>query len=235
VNRVLIAAAWVAALAGCVNEPALTDDRGIATVTSEIGNDVLDGPVLIRPWNDINYLTSEGGGGCDIVANRTAPGPWEEFNVISLGSNWIALQAATTGLYVSAEGGGGGALHANRTAIGIWEQFWVPNIDSSVWQFNTWNINYWLCAEGGGGNIVNATRTTPAQWETFFIQPLPDLAGYKNNRGKCRCIDGSMETAPIIPPSKSHDVCTAAVNAACQKCWDKGKGPGSGARCDNRG
>jgi hypothetical protein len=144
------------------------------------------------------------------------------------------LQAATTGLYVSAEGGGGGLVHANRTAIGPWEQFWIPNPDSDVWQFNTWKIQNWLCAEGGGGGLVNATRTSAHEWETFFIQPLPDLAGFKYTRGKCRCSNGQMETVPIIPPSKDHNVCSNAVKAACQICWDRGLGPPIADGCDGR-
>jgi hypothetical protein len=239
VQWVLIAAASVAALTACgVDGNGPADDRpgggnDVSTVSSEVLSSALDGPIWIYTWNG-NFVTSEYGGGCDVVANRTVPGPWEEFNVISLGGNWIALQAATTGLYVSAEGGGGGLVHANRTAIGPWEQFWIPNPDSTTWQFNTWNINYWLCAEGGGGGQVNATRTSPHQWETFFIQPLPDLAGYKATRGKCRCKDGYVATSPINPPSKNHDVCTAAVKAACQICWNRGQGPGAGDGCDGR-
>ena len=37
--------------------------------------------VALRTWNGANYLTAENGGGAEVVANRTAIGPWEIFTL----------------------------------------------------------------------------------------------------------------------------------------------------------
>jgi hypothetical protein len=117
-----------------------------------------------------HYVCAEGGGGQNLLANRSAAGPWEKFKVIPLencvpippetscndirpgpytdrselipGSEFkVALQAAN-GMYVCAESGGASWLTANRTAIGPWETF---------------GLGY------SGGNRV---RTAQAAWAT---------------------------------------------------------------------
>jgi hypothetical protein len=96
------------------------------------------------------YLCAEGGGGGDVVANRSAIGSWEQWRVFGYdkasGSRWpdggvfepgvgitgdrnahphgvrIGLQAAN-GMWVSASSAGNGPLTANGPAYAGWEMF----------------------------------------------------------------------------------------------------------------
>jgi flagella basal body P-ring formation protein FlgA len=58
-----------------------------------------------------------------LIANRTAIGAWEEFDLINNADGSISLRALANGRYVTAENAGAAALIANRTAIGPWEEF----------------------------------------------------------------------------------------------------------------
>jgi hypothetical protein len=58
-----------------------------------------------------------------LIANRTAIGAWEQFDLLSPSSGNIALRAHANNMYVTADNAGASPLIANRTAIGTWEQF----------------------------------------------------------------------------------------------------------------
>jgi len=58
-----------------------------------------------------------------LIANRTAIGGWETFQLLHNGDGSISLRAGANGKYVTAESAGAAALIANRTAIGPWEEF----------------------------------------------------------------------------------------------------------------
>ncbi len=69
------------------------------------------------------YVTAENAGAQPLIANRTAIGPWETFQLVTNPNGSISLRAQANGQYVCAEGGGAQPLIANRAAIGTWEQF----------------------------------------------------------------------------------------------------------------
>jgi len=111
------------------------------------------------------YVCAVGGGGSEIVANRTAAGLWETFGLIALGNDWVALQASN-GMYLCAEGGGGREVVANRTTIGEWERFKLINPEGRKISLQAANGMY-VCAEGGGGRELVANRTVITPWEQF--------------------------------------------------------------------
>jgi hypothetical protein len=62
-----------------------------------------------------------------LIANRTAVGAWETFQLIHNPDGSISLKAQADGDYVTAENAGAQPLIANRTAIGTWEEFDLIN------------------------------------------------------------------------------------------------------------
>ncbi len=83
----------------------------------------LSGSTIALETDRGRFLCAELGGGRELVANRTAIGPWERFTLVQIGGR-IALKTYN-GHYVCAEAGGGRELVADRTAIGPWELFTV--------------------------------------------------------------------------------------------------------------
>src|SRR5262245_20137699 len=70
-----------------------------------------------------------------LVADRTAVGAWEQFQVIDAGSGFIALRSVGTGLFVSADlnRSASAPLVADRQAVGNWERFqWIELAGGSV-------------------------------------------------------------------------------------------------------
>lgn len=88
------------------------------------------------------------GANAPLVANRTAIGGWEQFNVVDAGGGLIALQSMGNGRFVSADQnlGANAPLVANRTAVGGWERFrWI---ELSGGQINLQSV--------GNGRFVSA-------------------------------------------------------------------------------
>jgi hypothetical protein len=77
-----------------------------------------------------HYLCAETGGGREVIANRTAVGPWETFTIVhadlsggEISSGQGILLRTANGQFLCAEGGGGREVTADRAAIGPWETF----------------------------------------------------------------------------------------------------------------
>src|SRR5205085_1782784 len=52
------------------------------------------------------YVTAENAGSSPLIANRSAIGLWEQFQLIDLGNGYVAFQSMVNGLYVCAENAG---------------------------------------------------------------------------------------------------------------------------------
>jgi beta-glucosidase len=122
--------------------------------------------VSFKAHADGDYVTADNAGASPLIANRTAIGPWEQFDEINLGSGNIALRAHADNDYVTAENDGASALIANRTAVGPWETFaLIHNTDGSV-SFKAVNGDY-VTADSAGASPLIASRTTISASEEF--------------------------------------------------------------------
>ena len=85
-----------------------------------------------------NYVCAEGGGGGEIVVNRSIPAEWEGFVIQNVqGSGEIKNGDKVTlrcynGMYACAENGGGSKLVANRQKADVWETFTIEIVDTII-------------------------------------------------------------------------------------------------------
>jgi hypothetical protein len=104
-------------------------------------------------------VTAEDSGDKPLIANRTVKGPWEMFDLISLGQGAVALKAQINGKYVCADSGGDEPLITNRTEIGSWETFqMITNADGTV-SFKAAANGKYVSAEAAGDEPLIADRT----------------------------------------------------------------------------
>jgi lysophospholipase L1-like esterase len=125
--------------------------------------------VSLRAHANGKLVTAESGGSAPLIANRTAVGPWEQFDRLDLGNGRIALRAHANGRLVTAAGGGSSALIASGTTVGAAETFdLIRNPDGSVALRATVNARY-VCAENAGAASLIANRTAIGAWESFDL------------------------------------------------------------------
>ncbi|PWR14195.1 hypothetical protein DKT69_17485 [Micromonospora sicca] len=136
-------------------------------LTRLTGAPVAAAPVAFRARANSRYVVAENAGANALIANRTAIGLWEQFDMIDAGGGFVALRSRANGRYVVAESGGAKPLIANRTAIGAWEKFTViNNSDGSISLRANANGRY-VVAESGGAKPLIANRTAIGPWEKF--------------------------------------------------------------------
>ncbi|MFJ6197410.1 ThuA domain-containing protein [Micromonospora sp. NPDC092111] len=104
-----------------------------------------------------------------LIANRSAVGATERFDLVDLGGGNVALRSTANGMYVCAENAGAAPLVANRAAAGAWETFQlVRNSDGTV-SLRALVNNRYVVAENGGAAALVANRATIGQWEKFDL------------------------------------------------------------------
>ncbi|HEX4629560.1 MAG TPA: RICIN domain-containing protein [Chthoniobacterales bacterium] len=118
-------------------------------------------------------VTAENGGNNPLIANRGAIGQWEQFQIIDLGTGYVALRSMANGLYVTAENGGASPLVANRGAVGTWEQFQLVDTGGGKFAFNARANGLYVTAENGGNSSLIANRSAVGGWEQFSMMFLP--------------------------------------------------------------
>jgi hypothetical protein len=79
--------------------------------------------VSLRSLANNMIVTADNAGASPLIANRTAVGTWETFQLINNSNGTVSLFALADSRYVTADNAGAAPLIANRTAIGTWEQF----------------------------------------------------------------------------------------------------------------
>ena len=79
--------------------------------------------ISLRAHANNDIVTAENAGAASLIANRTAIGTWEQFDLINNSDGSVSFRAHANGDIVTAENAGASALIANRTAIGTWEEF----------------------------------------------------------------------------------------------------------------
>ncbi|MFG3300590.1 GH25 family lysozyme [Micromonospora chersina] len=138
-----------------------------AALTRLTGAPAVAAPIALRARANSRYVVAESAGAKPLIANRTAVGLWEQFDVVDAGGGFVALRARANGRYVVAESAGAKSLIANRTSIGAWEKFTViNNSDGSISLRANANGRY-VVAENAGALPLIANRTSIGPWEKF--------------------------------------------------------------------
>jgi len=115
------------------------------------------------------YVCAESAGSLPLIANRTAIGPWETFDMLDAGNGNIALRSHANNMVVTAEQAGSQPLIANRTAVLLWETFQlIHNPDGSVSLKALVNNDY-VTAEQAGALPLIANRAAIGGWEEFDL------------------------------------------------------------------
>jgi hypothetical protein len=79
--------------------------------------------ISLRAMANNMIVTADNAGASPLIANRTAIGPWEEFDLLNNADGSVSFRAHANSMIVTADNAGASALIANRTTIGTWEQF----------------------------------------------------------------------------------------------------------------
>jgi hypothetical protein len=147
-----------------------TSARHLGNVSIGLDSAGTAAPVVsFRAHANGKYVTAENAGASPLIANRTAIGPWEEFDMINEGNGTIALRAHANNEYVCADNAGASPLIANRTAVGLWETFaLIHNSDGSISLQAKVNNDY-VTAENAGNSALIANRTAIGPWEEFDL------------------------------------------------------------------
>jgi predicted esterase len=144
---------------------------GTSTTTWEADLSPLpSGPMVsLRSRANGRYVCAENGGADPLVANRTAVGPWERFDLTDLGQGAVALRARANGQYVCAGNAGADALVANRTTVGPWETFQRVNNSDGTISLRAQANNRYVTAGNAGADRLIASRTTIGPSESFDL------------------------------------------------------------------
>ena len=127
-------------------------------------------PVIsLRAHANNDIVTADNAGAAPLIANRTAIGTWEQFDLISNSDGSVSFRAHANGDIVTAENAGASSLIANRTAIGPWEEFdLIHNSDGSV-SFRAHANGDIVTADNAGSSPLIANRTAIGPWEEFDL------------------------------------------------------------------
>jgi hypothetical protein len=144
---------------------ALTATRPTQPIVTSPGTRVIS----LRAHANNQYVCADNAGANPLIANRTAIGGWEQYDLLTNADGSVSLRAHANGQYVCADNAGANPLIANRTAIGAWESFdLIRNGDGSVSLRAHANGKY-VCADNYGNNPLIANRTAIGAWESFDL------------------------------------------------------------------
>ncbi len=125
--------------------------------------------VSFRAHANGDLVTAENAGAAPLIANRTAIGAWEMFDMISNPDGSVSFRAHANNEIVCADNAGAAPLIANRTAIGPWESFdLIHNPDGSI-SLRAHANGDLVTAENAGASSLIANRTAIGQWEEFDL------------------------------------------------------------------
>ncbi|MEY9855482.1 hypothetical protein ABH935_001086 [Catenulispora sp. GAS73] len=142
--------------------------------------------IALRAHANGDYVTADNAGASPLIANRTAVGPWEQFDLINNPDGSVSLRAHANAKVVTADNAGASPLIANRTAIGPWESFdLIRNADGSI-SFRAHANGDIVTADNAGASPLIANRTAIGPWEEFDLvtpsaQPVISLRAHANN------------------------------------------------------
>ncbi len=142
---------------------------GSEQIGLDAGSGTPSSVISLRAHANNDIVTADNAGASPLIANRTAIGQWEEFDLINNPDGSISLRAHANNDIVTADNAGASPLIANRTAIGPWEEFdLIHNGDGSV-SFRAHANNDIVTADNAGASPLIANRTAIGQWEEFDL------------------------------------------------------------------
>jgi hypothetical protein len=125
--------------------------------------------ISLRAHANNDIVTADNAGANPLIANRTAIGTWEQFDLITNADGSVSFRAHANGDIVTADNAGAAPLIANRTAIGPWESFdLIHNADGSV-SFRAHANGDIVTADNAGAAPLIANRTAIGPWEEFDL------------------------------------------------------------------
>jgi hypothetical protein len=125
--------------------------------------------VSLRARANGEYVTADNAGASPLIANRTAAGSWEQFDLLDQGGGNIALRAHANSRIVTADDAGASPLIANRTAAGSWEQFDLLDQGGGNIALRAHANSRIVTADDAGASPLIANRTAVGPWETFQL------------------------------------------------------------------
>jgi hypothetical protein len=125
--------------------------------------------ISLRAHANGRLVTADNAGAAPLIANRTAIGPWEQFDEIDAGGGHIALRAHANNQVVTADNAGASPLVANRTAVGPWETFTLVNNPDGSISLRAMANNQIVTADNAGASPLIANRAAIGTWEEFDL------------------------------------------------------------------
>jgi hypothetical protein len=139
------------------------------TGSSTGGGTTTPGVISLKAHANSQYVCAENAGAAALIANRTAIGSWESFDLSNNSDGSISLKAHANSLYVTAPNSGTSSLIASGTSIGAAQEFdLINNSDGSVSLRAHANSQY-VTAENAGAAALIANRAAIGSWEEFDL------------------------------------------------------------------
>ncbi len=148
----------------------LIETSAVSTPGNNAGARPAEGTLIAFKAKTSNqFVCAEDAGNASLVANRTTPSVWEQFQVSLNAAGDVSLRAGANNRYVCAENSGEGPLIANRdTATGTCQRFeWVDQGDGSFALRSNANAQFVQVQSNGE---LRATGTTPGATGVFVRQ-----------------------------------------------------------------
>jgi hypothetical protein len=136
-----------------------------------LGSGLVGTVISLRAMANTMIVTADNAGASPLIANRTAIGAWEEFDLLDAGNGNIALRAHANNMIVTAENAGASPLIANRTAIGQWESFQLIQNSNGTISLRALANTMIVTADNAGASPLIANRTAIGAWEEFTLIP----------------------------------------------------------------
>jgi hypothetical protein len=122
------------------------------------------------------FVSAENAGASPLDCSRTVASTWEQFLVVDLGANKIALQSQANGMFVEVTSNNG--LIADTARVTPAATFnWTPNADGTVYLKSLANGNYLTLDTTVSPAAVVASATATSTPEAFGITCYGQLAG----------------------------------------------------------
>jgi hypothetical protein len=125
--------------------------------------------ISLRAMANNMIVTAENAGASPLIANRTAVGTWEEFDLLNNADGSVSFRAHANNMIVTADNAGASPLIANRTAIGTWEEFDLIHNSNGTVSFRAHANSMIVTAENAGASSLIANRTAIGTWEQFTL------------------------------------------------------------------